>query len=51
MAMQVDYDDQLDDLMGKVNEELKKENIPIQFEDDGEIHEGYQLYNIVKKDQ
>jgi len=48
--MQLEYDDQLEDAIEKVNKELKKEGFSIQFKVDGEEHDGFEIYNLVRDD-
>jgi len=48
MSFRIDYDDQLDGVVEKINDELREEGIPIQFVADDEEHDGFVIYNMVK---
>jgi len=47
MPFRIEYDDQLNDVIERVNTELSKEKIPIQFVDDGKEHDGFMEYSLV----
>jgi len=50
MTIQIEYDDQLEDVIDKVNTELKEKGIQIHFEPDNEEHDGFELYEMVRED-
>ena len=47
MTIRIKYDDQLGDVLVDVNNELEKKGIPIRFESDEQLHDGYELYEMV----
>lgn len=46
--IRIDYDDQLNEVVDKVNAALAAHEL--EFRDDGEAHDGYCLYNLVSTD-
>jgi len=50
MTVRLEYDDDLMDAICKVNDELKKQGYPIQFECDNEEHDGFEIYELVRDD-
>lgn len=48
-TLRIDYDDNLLDVIDKVNEVL--EEVGLRFEDDGKDHDGWNEYTIVELDE
>ena len=48
MSFRIEYDDDQMSVLDKVNAELKKEKIPVQFELDDEEHDGFVVCTMTK---
>ena len=46
----VNYNDQLDDVVGKVADSLRELKLPVNIEDDGLPHDGYMVYRVTRTD-
>ena len=50
MSFRIEYDDDQMDTLDAAEKELNKVGIHVEFKDDGLEHDGYMIFNVVKKD-
>jgi hypothetical protein len=48
MPFQINYDDDQLSVIDLVNKELQKEGVPVQFEFDNQVHDGFEICTLVK---
>ena len=49
MSFRIEYDDDQMSTLAAAEEELNKVGIHVEFKDDGLEHDGYMIYDVVKK--